>query len=73
MSYFSKAKDESNAWIKEYFLSDIGLIYKNKGLDIFAGVKNLFDNKYLTYQNKASDDYIPGASRSYYLEAKYKF
>ena len=73
MSYFSKAKDESNAWIKEYFLSDIGLIYKNKGLDIFAGVKNLFDNKYLTYQNKASDAYIPGASRSYYLEAKYKF
>ncbi|ASQ29731.1 TonB-dependent heme receptor [Campylobacter avium LMG 24591] len=73
MSYFSKAKDESNAWIKEYFLSDIGLIYKNKGLDIFAGVKNLFDNKYLTYQNKARDDYIPGASRSYYLEAKYKF
>ena len=73
MSYFSKAKDESNYWIKEYFLSDIGVIYKHENLNLFAGVKNVFDNEYLTYQNRGSDAYIPGASRSYYLEAKYKF
>ncbi|MCD8213544.1 MAG: TonB-dependent receptor [Campylobacter sp.] len=83
LTYLSKALDggkndnngvmQNNEYTKSYFLTDIGLNYTHKGLNIFAGVKNLFDKEYYTYQSAIDDNYLPGEGRSYYVEVKYNF
>ncbi|WP_348518730.1 TonB-dependent receptor [Campylobacter sp. CCS1377] len=73
LSYFSKAKDESDADIDEYLLTDLGLIYTYKNMQVNLGIKNLFDEKYYTYQNAASNQYLVGNGRSYYIGLNYKF
>lgn len=84
LSYFSRAKDggvvdentgkmSRNSWIKDYFLTDIGVNYNYKNLQILAGIRNLFDKKYYTYQDSINDQYLAGNGRNYYVEFKYAF
>ncbi len=84
LNYHSRAKDggkinentgkiTQNNWIKDYMLIDIGSSYNYKNLQISAGIRNLFDKKYYTYQDSANDQYLPGIRRNYYTEFKYVF
>lgn len=56
LTYFSRAKDggiidentgkmSKNSWIRDYFLTDIGMKYNYKKLQILAGIRNLFDKR----------------------------
>ncbi len=71
--YTSQSIDKSKAIVNQdgYVLSDLGLVFSYKDLVINAGIKNLFDSFYTTYQFYPS--YIPGFGRSYYAEVKYTF
>ncbi|WP_348518729.1 TonB-dependent receptor [Campylobacter sp. CCS1377] len=84
LTYYSRAKDggvidantgkmSQNEWIKDHFITDIGGIYRYKNLQILAGIRNLFDKQYYTYQNSASNQYTPARGRNYYMEFKYVF
>lgn len=84
LTYFSRAKDSGmidentgkmskNAWIKDYFLTDIGVSYTYKNLQILSGIRNLFDKRYYTYQDSINDQYLVGNGRNYYVEFKYAF
>lgn len=84
LNYHSRAKDDGmidektgkmyqNEWIKDYTLVDIGASYNYKNLQIAAGIRNVFDKKYYTYQDSINDQYLPGNGRSYYTEFKYVF
>ncbi|TKX31517.1 TonB-dependent receptor [Campylobacter estrildidarum] len=84
LTYYSRSKDNGvidentgkmskNAWIKDYMLTDIGLMYFYKKLQIFGGIRNLFDKQYYTYQDSVNDQYLAGNGRNYYLEFKYAF
>lgn len=89
-TYFSRSKDQgepvnqnatgkfvNSTWIKEYYLTDLGINYTYKDLKIIGGIKNLFDKKYYTYRDKSANSglgaYTPGDGRNYYVEFKYKF
>lgn len=75
LTYASKSREDARNlyWVKEHFLADIGATYTYKNLNVFAGVKNLFDYRYFISQSASSDLFIPADGRSYYLELKYKF
>ncbi|MCR6576298.1 TonB-dependent receptor [Campylobacter insulaenigrae] len=84
LNYHSRAKDggkvddntgkiTQNNWIKDYMLIDLGSSYVYKNLQISAGIRNLFDKKYYTYQDSVNDQYLPGIGRNYYTEFKYVF
>lgn len=84
LTYFSRAKDggtidentgkmSKNSWIRDYFLTDIGMKYNYKKLQILAGIRNLFDKRYYTYQDSINDQYLVGNGRNYYVEFKYTF
>ncbi|HEF3294564.1 TPA: TonB-dependent receptor [Campylobacter jejuni] len=84
LTYFSRAKDggtidentgkmSKNSWIRDYFLTDIGIKYNYKKLQILAGIRNLFDKRYYTYQDSINDQYLVGNGRNYYVEFKYAF
>ncbi|EHY7560222.1 TonB-dependent receptor [Campylobacter jejuni] len=84
LTYFSRAKDggtidentgkmSKNSWIRDYFLTDIGMKYNYKKLQILAGIRNLFDKRYHTYQDSINDQYLVGNGRNYYVEFKYTF
>ncbi|EOI0611366.1 TonB-dependent receptor [Campylobacter jejuni] len=81
LTYFSRAKDggtidgntgkmSKNSWIRDYFLTDIGMKYNYKKLQILAGIRNLFDKRYYTYQDSINDQYLVGNGRNYF---KYAF
>lgn len=84
LTYFSRAKDggtidgntgkmSKNSWIRDYFLTDIGMKYNYKKLQILAGIRNLFDKRYYTYQDSINDQCLVGNGRNYYVEIKYAF
>lgn len=84
LTYFSRAKDggtidentgkmSKNSWIRDYFLTDIGMKYNYKKLQILAGIRNLFDKRYYIYQDSINDQYLVGNGRNYYVEFKYAF
>ncbi|ENO0428008.1 TonB-dependent receptor [Campylobacter jejuni] len=84
LTYFSRAKDggtidentgkmSKNSGIRDYFLTDIGMKYNYKKLQILAGIRNLFDKRYYTYQDSINDQYLVGNGRNYYVEFKYTF
>lgn len=84
LTYFSRAKDggtidentgkmSKNSWTRDYFLTDIGMRYDYKKLQILAGIRNLFDKRYYTYQDSINDQYLVGNGRNYYVEFKYAF
>ncbi|MGX2971160.1 TonB-dependent receptor [Helicobacter sp. T3_23-1059] len=54
-----------------YVLSDLGLNYKISYFQIGAGVRNLFDSLYATYQKYPN--YIAGLGRTYYIELRFGF
>ena len=55
-------------------LVDLGAKYKFKGgFSVSAGVKNLFNKKYNSYQSELEDIYEPGDERNYYVEFKYAY
>ncbi|EAK3365224.1 TonB-dependent receptor [Campylobacter lari] len=82
LSYYSKAKeggivDENSGkiiksnWIKDYMITNIGLSYNYKNFQMSAGIRNLFDEKYFTYQDSINDQYLLGKRRNYYAEFRY--
>ncbi|HDZ4931458.1 TPA: TonB-dependent receptor [Campylobacter jejuni] len=84
LTYFSRAKDggtidentgkmSKNSWTRDYFLTDIGMRYDYKNYKILAGIRNLFDKRYYTYQDSINDQYLVGNGRNYYVEFKYAF
>ncbi|EAK6248616.1 TPA: TonB-dependent receptor [Campylobacter jejuni] len=84
LTYFSRAKDggtidentgkmSKNSWIRDYFLTDIGVKYNYKKLRILTGIRNLFNKRYYTYQDSINDQYLVGNGRNYYVEFKYAF
>ncbi|HEF3189070.1 TPA: TonB-dependent receptor [Campylobacter jejuni] len=84
LTYFSRAKDggtidentgkmSKNSWIRDYFLTDIGMKYNYKKLQILAGIRNLFDKRYYIYQDSINDQYLVGNGRNYYVKFKYAF
>ncbi|HEE9004756.1 TPA: TonB-dependent receptor, partial [Campylobacter jejuni] len=66
-------KMSKNSWIRDYFLTDIGMKYNYKKLQILTGIRNLFDKRYYTYQDGINDQYLVGNGRNYYVEFKYAF
>ena len=55
-------------------LVDLGAKYKFKGgFSVSAGVKNLFNKKYNSYQSELEDIYEPADERNYYVEFKYAY
>ena len=54
-----------------YVLSDLGLNYKIARFQVGAGVRNLFDSLYATYQKYPN--YIAGLGRTYYVELRFGF
>ncbi|MBM0637275.1 TonB-dependent receptor [Campylobacter sp. VicNov18] len=84
LTYFSRAKDggiinektgkmSRNSWIKDYLLTDIGMSYNHHNLEVLAGIRNLFDKRYYTYEDSINDQYLIGNGRNYYVEFKYIF
>lgn len=84
LNYISRAKDAGNVdvndgtmrqnqWIKPYALVDLGGVYRYKNLQVFAGIRNLFNKTYFTYQDSFGDRYLLGDGRSYYVKFEYAF
>lgn len=84
LTYYSRAKDggttdektgkmSKNSWIKDYFITDVGVNYHYKKLQVLAGIRNLFDERYYTYQDSVNNQYLVGNGRNYYVEFKYAF
>ncbi|MCR4941164.1 MAG: TonB-dependent receptor [Campylobacter sp.] len=84
-TYNSKSYDNEYERIKAYSLVDLGLVYApSENLKFKAGVKNLFDKKYLINQTSGTPYKMmgmtidprtkePGDGRNFYLEVKYTF
>lgn len=81
MYYNSKAyasDDFANKFGKEnsYVTFDTNIKYKvNDGLEIYGGIKNLFDKEYATFvtADKSCTYYGPADGRSYYAGFRYNF
>lgn len=72
LNYFSNSVDDNYEKIKGYSTTDLGVNYAHRtGLDVQAGVKNVFDKKYYKYKN--GNSYIPEAERTYYVGVSYNF
>ena len=72
--YFSSTVDSNYDRIKARFVVDIGSKYDfAQNFSISAGIKNLLNQKYNTYQNKRKNMYIPAPERNFYAELKYTF
>ncbi|PAF52457.1 TonB-dependent receptor [Helicobacter sp. 13S00477-4] len=78
-SFFGSAIDTSYTKMNAYNLTDLGINYKFGSFKFNAGVRNIFDSQYYSYQLATSADmyipagYIPAAGRSYYAELRYDF
>lgn len=89
-NYNSSSKETTYKKVPGYVLVDVGVVYKPiENLRIKAGVKNLFDKKYKTFQSTTEDQVFimmgkvynipggtfvyPGDGRNAYLELKYTF
>lgn len=72
--YLTSMVDSNYDRINDRFVVDIGSKYEfAKNFSISAGIKNLFNEKYNTYQNKKQNAYIPAPERNFYAELKYTF
>ncbi|MEE3705498.1 TonB-dependent receptor [Campylobacter sp. CX2-8023-23] len=72
--YFDSTVDSNYDKIKDRFIVDIGTKYDfAKNISMSAGIKNLFNERYNTYQNKKQNSYIPAPERNFYAEFKYTF
>lgn len=74
IKYFSDMLDNGYEKINSKTIVDIGAKYSfPKGFLVIAGIKNLFDKRYFTYQDKIKDQYKPANARNYYVEFKYVY
>ena len=79
LSYYSKAKDNTNKDTKPYALVDVGAKYQYKGFSVSGGIKNLFDKKYYAFQGNSTGQggttttYDPADGRNFYMNLKYEF
>ncbi len=71
VTLYGDSKTTTYETIDSYVLTNIGAKSRLMGLRVDAGVRNLFDVEYNTYENATS--YRPGAGRNYYIEARYSF
>lgn len=70
-SIYGSSTSSDNTRIKAYSLANVGLKSSFLGFNLDAGIKNLFNSQYNIYESKSS--FVPGAGRSYYLQAQYTF
>ncbi|MBU4589982.1 MAG: TonB-dependent receptor, partial [Candidatus Omnitrophica bacterium] len=65
------------AKVKDYFIVDSKLAYKKDNLEIFAGINNVFNEKYYTYVVKSDSstlrDFYPAPGRNFEIGASYRF
>ena len=81
MYYSSKSyasDDFANKFGKEnsYVTFDTNIKYKiNNGLEVYGGIKNLFDKEYATFvtASEYGTSYGPADGRSYYAGFRYNF
>ncbi|MBQ9183088.1 MAG: TonB-dependent receptor [Neisseriaceae bacterium] len=79
LTYYSKAKDNTNKDTKPYALVDVGAKYQYKGFSVSGGVRNVFDKKYYAFQGSATGQggtttlYDPADGRNLYVNLKYEF
>ncbi|MBU1146762.1 MAG: TonB-dependent receptor [Candidatus Omnitrophica bacterium] len=63
--------------MKDFFTLDSRFSYGKDSIEIYAGVNNIFDEKYFTYAAKSSSsnkkDYYPAPERNFEMGASYKF
>jgi len=63
--------------MKDYFVADGKVSYSDGSLEIFAGINNIFDEKYFTYAAKSSTsnkkDYYPSPERNFEIGTSYRF
>ncbi len=78
-SYYASQLDNNYFIMNKggYVIGDIGLNYKYKNFALSAGVRNMYDSFYVSYQRSSIDTnntitrrYLAGEGRNYFLEAK---
>lgn len=74
-SNFSDLKQkEEEGYIKSHAVTDLSLHYQNeKGLHLYGGINNLFNEKYFEYTGSKMYTIIPAEERTFFLGAKYTF
>ncbi|RAX57141.1 hypothetical protein CCZ01_07295 [Helicobacter monodelphidis] len=73
-SFYGKSTDSGHNPVDPYFLADVGVTYTTKNhFKVSAGVRNLFDERYYSYQNASLDAYTPADGRHYFIEGRYAF
>ena len=77
VNYFSNAEDSRGKKIDAYTTTDLVVKYGfDNGIQLIAGVNNLFNEKYNEYQSTAKTgvtSYIPADEINYYVGLKYEF
>ncbi|MBR5940410.1 MAG: TonB-dependent receptor [Neisseriaceae bacterium] len=79
LSYYSKARDNTNKDTKPYALFDVGAKYQYKGFSVSGGIKNLFNKKYYAFQGNTTGQggtqttYDPANGHNFYVNLKYEF
>ena len=65
------------AKVKDYFIVDSKIAYKKDNLEIFAGVNNIFNERYYIYAVKSDSstlrDFYPAPERNFEIGISYKF
>jgi len=74
-SNFSDLKQkEEEGYIKSHAVTDLSLHYHNeKGLSLYGGINNLFNEKYFEYTGSRMYTIIPAEERTFFVGAKYQF
>jgi iron complex outermembrane receptor protein len=77
-SYMGGDSSNEGPKLSSYTVADMYLrhkVLKLKGLEVYAGVKNLFDEEYasLAYKGYMEDGYYPSPDRTFLAGASYKF
>lgn len=73
-NYYSAPRDAGNNKLHSYTTTDIGAVYKHEsGVNLQAGIKNLFGKKYYLYESIVNDSYRVAPERRYYVGVSYNF
>jgi len=63
--------------IKDYFVADSRMSYVRDSFEVYAGINNIFNEKYSSYVAKSASsnkkDYYPSPERNFEIGAKYSF
>lgn len=78
LNYYGKAEDAAGVKIDAYSTTDVVVSYGfDNGIKFLAGVNNIFNKKYNTYQSTSTStkvtEYKPADKINYYVGVKYEF